>query len=381
MSQKKLVIVFLYDGMLKPSEGVPNYILSLGDYYTIKGHDVYYLVGQTEIVTDKIIALTHTVSVKFNGNKVETPMLASMQKIRSALDKTKPDIIHLQMPYSPMMAGRVIKIASKRHIPIIGTFHTYPETKHVIIGSKLLNILNYRSKKYIDNVVSVSEVARQFCLNAFKFSSDVLPCPIDLEKFSSATRMQKYADDKLNIVFMGRLVERKGCEYLLRAIAILSDIDKNRIRLLIGGNGPLKTRLIKLAQDLGIEKYIHFLGYIQEEDKANFLASADIAVFPSIGGESFGIMIVEAMAAEAGVVLGGNNVGYSAVLNNNPELLFGSSDYKQLSEMLNKLINDKNKRIELHRYQQNLIKQYDINLVGPKLLKKYFDLVYTFNHD
>jgi phosphatidylinositol alpha-mannosyltransferase len=227
----------------------------------------------------------------------------------------------------------------------------------------------------IPKTISVSEAASQFAYSAFNLSSEIIPCPIDLNKFRKSVIINEYDDQKLNIVFMGRLVERKGCEYLIRAISLIDKKLHQDFRVLIGGGGSLKQQLISLANELDLTNSVEFLGYIEESNKADFLKTADIAVFPSLGGESFGIMVVEAMASGSGVVIGGNNEGYRAVLNNNPELLFEPTNSKQLAEMLTELMDSKIKRDQLHRYQQNLVKQYDINIVGPKILDKYYSLI------
>ena len=116
---------------------------------------------------------------------------------------------------------------------------------------------------------------------------------------------------------------------------------------------------------------VHFAGYVSEAEKANFLASADIAVFPSISGESFGIVLVEAMAAGAGVVLGGNNPGYRSVLGQQPYLLFDPKDTNAFSEQLRLFVEDNSLRDKMHAWQEEAVQQYDIAVVGEQVVSIY----------
>lgn len=116
---------------------------------------------------------------------------------------------------------------------------------------------------------------------------------------------------------------------------------------------------------------VEFKGYITETEKADYLASADVAVFPSLGGESFGIVLIEAMAARAKVVIGGNNAGYANVLAPVPGALFDPRDAQGLAKLITQLHSDKQLAQELHTQQQAMVKQYDVAVVGKKLLSWY----------
>jgi phosphatidylinositol alpha-mannosyltransferase len=113
------------------------------------------------------------------------------------------------------------------------------------------------------------------------------------------------------------------------------------------------------------------LGFIDEADKPALLASADIAVFPSLYGESFGIVLIEAMAAGSGVVLGGNNPGYASVLGAMPEALFEPKKYQAFSKTLKHYLTNSIAAQELHNNQQVAVKQFAVTNVGPKVVTMY----------
>jgi phosphatidylinositol alpha-mannosyltransferase len=121
----------------------------------------------------------------------------------------------------------------------------------------------------------------------------------------------------------------------------------------------------------GLGKMVEFVGYVSEDDKPHYLASADVAVFPSLSGESFGIVLIEAMAAGAGVVIGGNNPGYRSVLGEGVPMLFNPKDTKTLADLIQTLYEDPRAAANIHRSQQQLVQQYDVAKVGPKLVSYY----------
>jgi phosphatidylinositol alpha-mannosyltransferase len=234
----------------------------------------------------------------------------------------------------------------------------------------LLRVAYGKSINRLDCVLSVSSASEQYAKSAFRLKSKILPNVVDLSFFSSADNKTKTRD----ILFFGRLVQRKGAKELICAFNILQQHDK-KARLTIAGTGPMEQELKKLVDNLGISEKVEFLGFIEEADKPRLLASADIACYPSTGGESFGIVLIEAMAAGAGVVIGGDNVGYRSVLGKKPQLLFNPKNALSFAGNLSEFRDDNNLKTELHKWQQNEVKQYDVNIVGSKLVKIYNEAI------
>lgn len=356
------------DGMDKP-DGVQQYILTLGEYFKSKGHNVRYLAGETKRTDIKeVLPISKNLKVRFNGNSLSTPFPASRTKIKRLLDKEKFDVIHVQMPYSPVMAGRVVHLA-KNHTKIIGTFHILPLGETQYGGTKLLGYVLKRNLKKFDKFLSVSPPAREFAKQSFGIESDVLPNPVDIKKFR---RSAKREAGPINIVYLGRLVPRKGCMQLLKALDLLLEKDASlNVRLHICGDGNQRHKLEHFVKNSRLREYVRFHGFVSEKEKVRFLNNADIAVFPSISGESFGIVLIEAMAAGAGVVIAGNNPGYASVMHEVKECLFDPKDPVSLSDKLESLISDTKQFISIHKKQQELVRSFDINVIGEKLLKIY----------
>jgi len=367
-----LKIGFVLDDSLDKVDGVQQYVLTLGKWMRHQGHEVHYLVGQTKRNDiPRIHSLSKNIQLHFNKNRMSSPLPANRKQIKRLLDKEKFDILHVQLPYSPFMAGRVI-LSAPRETRIYGTFHIIPFSWIEQFGTKLLSIMLWRSRRKFNKLYAVSRPAQKFAKSSFGIDSDVLPNVVNVSSFKTGRMIKKYNDGKVNIVFLGRLVERKGCGYLLQAIEILHSKRKlDNVRLIICGKGELEQDLKNFVKRNHLSKVVSFVGFISEEEKPDYLASADIAVFPSTGGESFGIVLIEAMASGSRVVLGGNNVGYASVLGKSPELLIDPRNTNEFSKTLDKYIRSKTKRAKALAWQQAEVEQYDVEVVGKQLLKDY----------
>lgn len=367
-----LKIGFVLDDSLDTPDGVQQYILTLGAWLRAQGHDVHYLVGQTARKDMKNVhSLSRNIKVRFNKNRMSMPLPVSQKRISELLRREDFDVLHVQLPFSPFLAGRVVRAAPER-TAIIGTFHIAPHSKLVHIANRLLHAMTRSALRRFDTVMSVSSVAQIFAEQTFRIKSHVVPNTVDLAPYTRAVPFPQYKND-ITVLFLGRLVERKGCLYLLKAIARLKDenmVDKP-FKVIICGKGPQETSLRKYAMAHRIEHLVEFVGFVTEEDKPRYLASADIAVFPSTGGESFGIVLLEAMAASRGAVLGGNNPGYTSVLRDHPETLFNPRNTEELAAMLAGLLRDPALRHKAHRWQLSEVRHYDVPVVGKTIVEEY----------
>ncbi|MEI7683055.1 MAG: glycosyltransferase family 4 protein [Candidatus Saccharibacteria bacterium] len=358
-------IGFVLDDGLDRGDGVQQYMLTLGKWLCSQGHEIHYLVGQTHRTDIPYVhSLSRNLFVRFNGNRMSIPLPANNKRIKTLLNSEKYDVLHVQMPYSPFLAAKVIRFAPL-DTKIVGTFHILPYGRLQSFAARLLSWYLRDTNKRMSNIWSVSEPARIFA-QQISITSSVLPNVINLAKF----KIVKAKPGSFRIVFLGRLVKRKGCYELLKAFKLVI-AENPEIILHIGGSGPENKRLRNWVSNNGLANKVIFDGYIEEADKALYLAKADIAVFPSLGGESFGIVLLEGIASGAGVVLGGNNPGYSSVLGSIPDCLFDPRESSKFANLLIDLYEDRKKRLDLHYNQQNLVKKFDVAVVGEKLLSYY----------
>ncbi len=364
-------IGFVLDDRLDKPDGVQQYVKLVGAWLSSRGHDVHYLVGHSPAATEKNVHhLSRTVGVRFNRNRMAIPLPARKKAVAALLAHEHFDVLHVQMPYSPLLAGRVVAAADS-HTAVVGTFHILPHGLLSSTGTRLLGSFLRRNKRRFDAFLSVSPAAQSFAKTHFGIASEVLSNVVELQRYSAGVPYKKLAD-KANIVFLGRLVERKGAGHLLVAYDRLVTNHPElaaTTRLIICGDGQLRAKLEAQAELLRSKHKtdIVFTGFLQEDEKPRYLASAQIAVFPATGGESFGIVLIEAMAAGAQVVVGGDNPGYASVLGSIPDALVPPTKPDQFAARLYSILSEPQRAATMHALQQSLVQHYDIAHVGPQL--------------
>lgn len=371
-SPKSLKIGLVIDTSLDPTDGVQQYVVGIGEWLRSQGHEVHYLAGQTERrQLTNLHSLSRNISVVFNGNRTTIPLPTSRRKLRKFMKQQQFDVLHVQTPHHPLMSQRLI-IEAAPDTAVVGTFHILPFGRIARLANKALGVWLHPSLKRFDKMLAVSQAAADFERWSYGLDVEVLPNVIDYSRFHGAKPLKKYDDKTLTILFLGRLVPRKGCATLLKAIAKLKDSPGlPKFRVVICGRGPLESKLRDFAQDNGLEEIVEFVGFVNEIDKPNYYASADIAVFPASGGESFGIVLLEAMASGKAVVLAGDNPGYHSVIEPQPQLLFDPNDHEALALSIENYLKNPAKRNAMAKWGASYTEGFDVNKVGAKLLSVY----------
>ncbi len=355
-------IGFVLDDSFDRTVGVQQYVKTLGKWLKQEGHTVHYLAGQSQAARN-VFSLSKNIRITFNGNRLSIPLPADGHKVKTLLAAEKYDLLHVQMPYSPALAGKIIKLAPPS-TAIVGTFHILPYGKFQSLGNKILGHFQINSLKRFDELCFVSTAALNFARASYSISGTVIPNMIEVGAWKNNTKIIAG-----RVVFLGRLVPRKGCKELLLALAALPRRRQKSLEIIVAGDGPQRKMLENLASNLGLN--VAFYGYIPEADKKQLLASADLAVFPALGGESFGIVLLEAMAAKAGTVIGGDNPGYRSVLDGMPGSLVDFKNPSKASRQLAALLKDSQQRTALHKLQQQQIMTYNVPRVGHKIHSLY----------
>lgn len=372
---KRLRIGFLIDDSLDRHDGVQQYVATVGKWLERQGYSVAYFAGETKtqhISNSPIESLSKNIPVIGNKNRLSIPLWASKSKALDVLKWYKPDILHVQSPFSPVMSGRVLSLKDKLGFKVVSTFHIVGAGWVNNVGTKILGSAQRQQQALIDKHIFVSHAAKDFSKNYFKNpNGEIIPNAVDVDRF----RVKKNISDKSKIVFLGRLVERKGCEYLIHAFNHLKCQKRYKnLTLTIAGTGPREVYVHDLVKQYALEKSVTFLGYIDEAKKPSLLASAGMCVFPSLHGESFGIVLLEAMATGA-LVIGGNNPGYSEVLDRNELILVDPRDTASFAEKIANLLDNDQDAKNAHNFLSAILKTYDINAVGPRILAVYEEVI------
>jgi len=367
-------IGYVLDDTLDTPDGVQQYVLTLGAWMSSQGHDVHYLVGQTTR-TDipGIHSISRNMKVRFNGNRMSMPLPVSKESISNLLHTKQFDILHVQMPYSPFMAHQVM-LSSPDSTAVIATFHIAPHSGLVKYATRGLALWTSKSVQRIDKAFSVSSAAADFARQTYKIKTDILPNVVEIVKFAETVPFDN-PSKKFTILFLGRLVPRKGCQLLLQSLVLLKIKNPDiSFRVIICGRGPLEAQLKAYVLSHDLIDEVTFAGFVTETDKARYLKTADLAVFPSSGGESFGIVLIEAMAAGNPVVLGADNPGYASVLAPYPDLLFKAGDAEGLSGKLQVYMTSDDVRSKASDWQREYVPRFDVAVVGSQLLEVYAEV-------
>lgn len=219
-------------------------------------------------------------------------------------------------------------------------------------------------RKYLEKIrggIAVSELARRWQVEQIGVDPIVIPNGVDTRKFVAARQpARENSEEPVRVAFLGRIDEpRKGLPLLLEAFSNL----KGRVELTVIGGGEPKEI-----------PGVNFVGRVSEVEKARLLGAADIFVAPNTGGESFGIVLVEAMAAGCAVVAS-DLEAFSLVCDaEDPEpagILFPSGDVTELTKALQALVDDPDARLELGRRGQRRAAQYDWSTVTAQILAVY----------
>ncbi|HYQ76007.1 glycosyltransferase family 4 protein [Cellulomonas sp.] len=372
------------DGLDKP-DGVQQIVLTLGRRLTALGHEVHYITSTTER-TDlpHLHVLGRTVSVRFNGNRLRSPLPARRADVRRLLAEVPFDVLHVTMPYSPLLAGRVVSAASPR-TAVVGQFVIYPQDRLTRWGIRALGLAERRRLRRFDAITALSEAARESVREAYGRDVPVIGGPVELGAPAAgpdgapagapagspaASRVPATGDDRpVRIVFLGRLVERKGPRELLAAAAAMPAT--RPWTLTLAGRGPLLDELRERARAAGIADRVDFPGFVAEEDKAALLAGADVVALPSTGGESFGMSVVEALADAGGVVLAGDNPGYRTPMAGLEDQLVDPRDTAAFARTLARWVDDPAGRAAARAPQRAAAQRFDAGEITAQTLAWY----------
>ena len=373
-------VALVIDDALARPDGVQEYVRAIGVYLAGAGHEVHVLCsgdgGEPPRGVTAVHSLTKNMAVSFNGNSLRTPRPASRKRLRALLDAERFDVIHVMSPHSPVFGARVVDEAralQARSVRIVGSFVILPDGNTSDAGTRLLGRLLARNLRRFDAFTALSGPAATFAQRAFAVECEALPASVDLKQVraqAAAAPWVGQGSDKVVISFLGRLVERKGVLELIEALAALPYALRERIEVRIGGRGPLAKDVTAAIEAHGLGDTVRLEGFIADSDKPGFLAAADIAVFPATGGESFGIVLIEAMAAGAGAVIAGNNPGYAWTMND-PDAMVEPRDPGAFAAVLERLISDPTARRALHKRQQARVEFFDESVVGAQLEQLY----------
>jgi phosphatidylinositol alpha-mannosyltransferase len=279
--------------------GVPEHVYHTYVELARGGHDVRVVTtsfGPGDAPNEQhVIRIGRSVSVPANGSMCPVAFGVGMRaRIRETLARESFDLLHIHEPLMPTLCLAVLAEAG---CPTVGTFHANNDGA---VGYRMFRPILEPHFRKLSARIAVSREAERTVREHFGGEYVIVPNGVDVERFASAEPIPELRDGSFNILFVGRMEPRKGAKHLFRALGSIAR-EVPSVRLVVVGGGPL-TRYYRSFVPESVADRVVFTGRVSGEMLARHYATADVFCSPATGGESFGIVLIEAMAAGAAVV-------------------------------------------------------------------------------
>ncbi len=347
--------------------GVQECVLAMQTELTKRGHEVYIITptprDYPKDYSPKILLLGSSTDFKSPFHTTaQISVSVNTDQLQTALDKHTFDIMHYHEPWVPIL-GRQILTRSK--VKNIATFHAkLPDTAMSRTIERVITPYTKSILKYLDSLTAVSDAAAEYIQSLTNRHIEIVPNGIDLSTYKTLP-----ATSSKTILYIGRLEKRKGLKFLLKAYRQLSEVDHS-VRLQIAGDGPDKEKLEELVRNWQL-KNVDFLGFVSSTEKLKLIQNAAVFCSPARYGESFGIVLLEAMACGVPIVAG-DNPGYVSVLKERGQIgLVDPKDTDDFVRKLSLLINDEELRNIWKSWSIDYVKQFSYKNVVDKYEELY----------
>ncbi|WP_329193721.1 MULTISPECIES: glycosyltransferase family 4 protein [unclassified Streptomyces] len=344
--------------------GVQFHIRDLAEHLIRLGHEVSVLAPADDEtpLPPYVVSAGRAVPVPYNGSVARLNFgFLSAARVRRWLHDGVFDVIHIHEPASPSL-GLLSCWAAQG--PIVATFHTSnPRSRAMIAAYPILQ----PALEKISARIAVSEYARRTLVEHLGGDAVVIPNGVDVDFFASASPKAEWGGKTLG--FIGRIDEpRKGLPVLMAAFPRIVE-ECPDVRLLVAGRGDEEEAVASLPA--GLRSRVEFLGMVSDEDKARLLRSVDVYVAPNTGGESFGIILVEALSAGAAVLASDLDAFAQVLDQGRAGDLFANEDSDALAAAAVRLLHDPARRAELSARGSAHVRRFDWSTVGADILAVY----------
>ena len=369
----KIALVSPYD-FAYPG-GVANHIISLGHHLAQMGHEVKFIAPASSPITtfgDRFIRIGKPQPIPTSGSIARVAISPRLSTdIRVMLDKENFDIIHLHEPLMPMLCTTVLRMSRTANV---GTFHAF-DGKGYNFAKPFGPMFFKRWFSKLDGRIAVSKPAREFVNKYFPGEYNIIPNGVDTRHFSpNVSPIDEFCDGKLNILFVGRLEKRKGANYLLKAYERVKRHIPNSRLIIVGPGTRLRGKYEKRVKQSGLKDVV-FVGFASYDELPRYYKTADVFCAPATGWESFGIILLEAMAVGKPVVAS-NIDGYASILTHGAEgLLVPPKDVERLAQALITLMADAPLRQQMGAKGILKAAEYDWKHVAQRILDHYTEVL------
>ncbi len=377
----KIGLVAPYDWVVPG--GVQRHILALDRAFRRAGHQVTIIapcsadLAWFEPLPPNLIPITGPVlPLPTSGSQVRVVLSPRLsRRIRQIIAQERFDIIHLHEPLMPVVCLLALYHAHLHPTTLaIGTFHAYRDEN---AGYEYARPIFHRLMNRLEGRIAVSAAARDYIARYFPGNYRLIPNGVDVALFGrpDLKPIARFADGRPTILFAGRLEKRKGFNHLLRAFERVKQALPHARLIAVGGfNAEQSEPFIRQVQMEGLEG-VHFIGRVADEELARYYRTADLVCAPSTGFESFGMVLLEAMAAGRPVVAS-DIPGYREVVRHEVEgLLVPPGDEEKLAGALVRLLSDPEMQRRLGDNGRTRADLFSWERVAGRILDYYHELL------
>lgn len=351
--------------------GVQNHVRDLSEQLIRLGHEVSVLApaenegttGATAPLPPYVVPAGGAVSVPYNGSVARLafgPRVAA--RTHRWLRDGDFDVLHIHEPVVPSVS--VLALRSARG-PVVGTFHT-SNTR-----SRAMSSMSTMMRPLMEKIgarIAVSEHARRTLVQHFGGEPVIIPNGIYVDRFAVPAH-PRWRSAGGTVVFLGRIDEpRKGLATLLRAMPALRR-ERPGLQLYVAGRGGVDAARQNLSEECS--PAVTFLGQVDDPTRAELMASADLYVAPNTGGESFGIVLVEAMAAGAPVLASDLPAFRSVLEDGRLGTTYPVGDDRALAAEALALLADDHRRLGLRDTARVAVRRYDWPVLARDIVLVY----------
>ena len=344
--------------------GVQNHIRDLAEFLIQAGHQVSVLAPaiDKEKLPDYVVNAGKPISIPYNGAVARVLFgPVAFSRVRQWISNGDFDLLHLHEPAIPSISLLACWAAEG---PMVGTFHAAAKRQKIIfaIGPILEPAIEKLSAR-----IAVSEAARLTLTDHLDTDAVIIPNGIYANRYTEGKRIEKWSGNTIG--FIGRFEEpRKGLSVLVDALPVISRFAPD-VKVLVAGPGDPADVIENI--DPQLRQRFEFLGKISEDEKADFMSSVAVYVAPNTGGESFGIILAEALAGGACVVASDIPAFEDLLGQGEFGALFESESATELAKVVIDLLRDENKRKELSARGKERAKLFDWTVVAQQIYSVY----------
>lgn len=356
--------------------GVTEHIMHLDREFRARGHDTRIIAASTQDQDEldgHVLKVSGAVApVPFSGSTARITLSPRVyRRVKQILRDEKFDIVHAHEPGAPVLGPVVLRHS---HAVNVGTFHAYRESNSFY---EIARPLMGRIYKRLDGRIFVSEAVREYITHYFPGDSRVIPNGIDFERFAASDikPIEKFDDGRPTILFVGRLEKRKGFRHLIRAFPYIKESIPDARLLVVGAySDEEKAPFIRYARAHKLHG-INFVGWVSRQELPRYFRTAQLFCAPSTGFESFGIVLLEAMAAGLPIVAS-DIAGYRQVLTNGIEgELVEPDDPETIAHASIKLLSDEKLRNAMSQRGRETAARYDWPIIAQQVIEYYQELL------